>query len=81
MLSTAVSVLQHAALQWLEVCSHEAAMDTLRRTVVRSCGLARQLGRQQGARSASSLHPHNQVLTWQPGTIQTVTHLPGTAQG
>ena len=41
-------------------------MDTLRRTVVRSCGLARQLSRQQGARSASSLHPHNQVLTWQP---------------
>ena len=68
-LSTAASVLQHAALQWLEVCSHEAAMDTLRRTVVRSCGLARQLGRQQGARSASSLHPHNQVATTrQPGT-------------
>ena len=58
-----------AALQCLEVCSHEAAMDTLRRTVVRSCGLARQLGRQQGARSASSLHPHNQVATTrQPGT-------------
>ena len=44
-------------------------MDTLRRTVVRSCGLARQLSRQQGARSASSLHPHNQVATTrQPGT-------------
>ena len=43
-------------------------MDTLRRTVVRSCGLARQLSRQQGARSASSLHPHNQVATTrQPG--------------
>ena len=39
-------------------------MDTLRRTVVRSCGLARQLGRQQGARSASSLHPHNKVAKY-----------------
>lgn len=39
-------------------------MDTLRRTVVRSCGLARQLSRQQGARSASSLHPHNQVAKY-----------------
>ena len=38
-------------------------MDTLRRTVVRSCSLARQLGRQQGARSAS-LHPHNQVAKY-----------------
>ena len=39
-------------------------MDTLRRTLVRSCVLARQLGRQQGARSASSLHPHNQVAKY-----------------
>ena len=38
-------------------------MDTLRRTVVRSCGLARQLSRQQGARSAS-LHTHNQVAKY-----------------
>ena len=38
-------------------------MDTLRRTVVRSCGLARQLGRQQGARPAS-LHTHNQVAKY-----------------
>ena len=55
MISTASSVLQHCSV---EVCSHEAAMDTLRRTVRLSCSLARQ-----GARSASTLHPHNQVVT------------------
>ena len=33
-------------------------MDSLRRTVRLSCSLARQ-----GARSASSMHPHNQVVT------------------